>query len=130
MNTLSLALGQKTEPAPAPEPAPSAPVEPADAPAEPVPAAPVKPAPAAAVPGGVPKDGPVERGVWKKIIGEAERSFGPMRGMLTESSALIRGNTLVVTLARPQMYGEEMYINVLSPVVKTYLHRDYDIRLN
>ena len=114
------ALSEQTSQPPAPPPQ--------EKPAEPAPApmgAPKKP-----IPEGVQPDGPVEGSLWFDIIKEAELSFGPMRGMLTGSRAKITGNVLTVRLARPMILGEAIYKNVLTPVLKKYLHRDYDIRLS
>ena len=118
-----------------PEPEPTAAAEPAP---ESVPETAPSPAPAAPaekkhiyspnVVGTLP-DGPVNKGAWVNVVQETERSFGPLRGMLTGSTARILGDVLVVTLTKPVFLEDPLIIEKLQPVVEKNLHRHYEIRL-
>lgn len=129
-------------PAPAPEPAAeeAAAPETDDSAAPPVPEPEQKPAsePASApaekthayspkVTGVLP-DGPVNKGAWVNVVQETERSFDPLRGMLTGSTARIVGNALVVKLTKPLFLPDMLIKSKLLPVVEKNLHRTYDIR--
>jgi hypothetical protein len=77
---------------------------------------------------GVLPDGPVNKGAWVNVVQETERSFDPLRGMLTGSTARIVGNALVVKLAKPLFLPDMLIKSKLLPVVEKNLHRTYDIR--
>ncbi len=116
------------ETAPEPETAAAAEAFPKTAP-EPAPAPEEKKHTYSPTVDGVLPDGPVNKGAWVNVVQETERSFSPLRGMLTGSTARIIGDLLVVTLARQVFLSDSLIIEKMLPVVERNLHRRYDIRL-
>ncbi len=69
---------------------------------------------------------------WVRIILDTERSFRPMIGLLTNSSAEIRGEALVIRPADPRvrfMLREDTLNRYLAPVAAKILGREYKVRL-
>ena len=77
---------------------------------------------------GILPDGPVNKGAWVNVVQETERSFDPLRGMLTGSTARIVGDQLVVKLSKPLFLPDTVIRSKLLPVVEKNLHRTYEIR--
>ena len=69
---------------------------------------------------------------WVRIILDTERSFQPMIGLLTNSSAELRGETLLIHPASPKvrfMLREDTLNRYLAPVAAKILGREYQVRL-
>ena len=68
---------------------------------------------------------------WVRVILAAEQSFKPLIGHFTNSCAFIRGETLLVRPANPNIkhfVPENVLVRYFTPVVKSILGREYRIK--
>ena len=74
---------------------------------------------------------PVDKKQWREIVLGTESAFKPIIGMLTNSSAFIRGQTVYVRVQAPsvKMYlPEPTLAQYMTPVVKKVLGSDYKVK--